>query len=47
MTTSAAADACLFIAMGLIGAWLFYLVVTGIAYAMQIKAQIEDKEDRS
>ena len=47
MTVKQASDACLFIAMGLLALWLFYLVVTGIAYAMQMQAEIQDKEDRS
>lgn len=43
-TTQQAADACLYVAAGLLAVWLVYLVVTGIAYAMQVMAEIRGRD---
>lgn len=47
MTVKQAADACLFISIGLLVAFVLYLGCMAFAYVMQMQAKIQDEEDRS
>lgn len=44
MIENKVADACLAIAFGLLAASVFFIVVAGIAYGMQILKSVRDKE---